>query len=97
VGADATAPGWREAGGIMMTVAIVQGDRDAAVQYALDDLSRPLAEQLDWGLVFRHMAWVKPLLSNDEIAVRIAELEAETQAAAQSVREMLSGRVSGTG
>ena len=76
----------------MMTVAIAQGDQDAAIQYALDDLSRPLSEQLDWDLRYRHLAWVKPLLRNDRIASRLAELEVETQAAAEKVSAMLVAR-----
>jgi hypothetical protein len=75
----------------------VQGDEEAAIQYALDDLSRPLSEQMDWELNYRHTAWVKPLLSNDRIASRLAELEIETQAAASSISDMLATRISETG
>ena len=97
VGADATAPGWREARELMMTVSIVQGDQEAAVQYAFDDLSRTLSEQMNWDLSYRHTAWVKPLLKNDRIASRLAELEVETRAAGESVRDMLATRIAETG
>jgi hypothetical protein len=67
-----------------------QGDQEAAVEYALQDLDEPLGTQLNWSLNYQHTAWMKPLLKDEQIAKRIAELEAETQAAGDEVRILLT-------
>ncbi len=93
--ADQTAPGWRDDDGLMAVVEIARGNREPAIERALKDLSAPLAEHLDWELSYRHLAWTKPLLEDERIANRLAELDEEKAAAADDVRVMLgagSGR-----
>ena len=91
--ADASLPGWRDDAGLMATIALIGADRNAAIDHALADLNEPLSEQLDWELNYRHMAWAKPLLADERIATRVAELDAETRAAADDVRTMLSMQI----
>jgi hypothetical protein len=92
--ADLAIPGWRDSDYVMATVAMAQGDEELAVEYALQDLDEPLGTQLDWSFNYLHVAWMKPLLKNEQIAKRIAELEAETQAAGDEIRVMLAAQQS---
>jgi TolB-like protein/lipopolysaccharide biosynthesis regulator YciM len=88
--ADTAFPRWRENEYIMASLSIAQGNREAAVEYALKDLDQPLGEQLNWSMNYQHRAWMKPLLKDERIALRISELEAETLAAGNEVRAMLA-------
>ncbi len=88
--ADIAIPNWRENNYAMVNVAIAQGDRDTAIEYALKDLEQPLNKQLNWDFNYRHIAWMKPLLKDERIAKRIGELEAQTLAAGNEVRIMLA-------
>ena len=90
--ADRSIPNWRENARIMMTIEIAQGDREAAIDYAVEDLNRSLGEQLDWSVGYQHTAWVKPLLKDERVAKRIAELEVETRAAADEIRALLASQ-----
>ncbi len=90
--ADVALPGWRDNDYVMATVAVAQGDQDAAVEYALSDLDETLGRQLNWSFSYQHVAWMKPLLKDERIATRIAELEAETQAAGDEVRVLLAAQ-----
>ena len=94
--ADVAVPAWRENNYVMVNVAIAQGDRDTAIEYALKDLERPLNRQLNWDFNYRHIAWIKPLLKNERIAKRIGELEAQTLAAGNEVRIMLAEQQKGS-
>jgi len=89
--ADRTAPGWRDDNEYAMaTISIARGDTDAAIEYALKDLEQPYSEQRNWSLNYQHVAWFKPILKDERIAQRIAELELETQAAGDEIRTMLA-------
>lgn len=90
--ADAGAPGWRDNAEVRMMLAIAQGDEDAAIEYALEDLDQPLAEHMGWEIVYRHTAWVKPLLSDGRLAARIERFDELTAAAARDVAAMLAKR-----
>jgi TolB-like protein/thioredoxin-like negative regulator of GroEL len=92
--ADLAIPGWRDNDYVMATVAMAQGDQETAVEYALQDLDEPLGTQLDWSFNYLHVAWMKPLLKDEQIAKRVAELEAETQAAGDEIRVLLAGQQS---
>ncbi|RLA28303.1 MAG: hypothetical protein DRR11_16880 [Gammaproteobacteria bacterium] len=92
--ADVAIPGWRENDYVMATVAMAQGDQETAIGYALKDLDEPLGTQLNWSFNYLHVAWMKPLLKNEQIAKRIAELEAETQAAGDEISVMLAAQQS---
>jgi hypothetical protein len=88
--ADNALPSWRENDYIMATVAVARGDRESAIEYALNDLEQPLGQQLNWDFNYRHVAWMKPLLKDERIAKRIGELEVESQAAGDEIRIMLA-------
>ena len=88
--ADVAIPGWRDSEYAMAMVSLAQGDEEAAVEYALQDLDEPLGTQLNWSFNYQHTAWMKPLLKDEQIAKRIAELEVETQAAGDEVRVLLA-------
>ena len=88
--ADAAIPDWRDNDYVMATVAVAQGDHEAAIEYALKDLSQPFNEQMNWSANYQQVAWMKPLLEDERIALRVTELEAETQAAGDEVRIMLA-------
>jgi hypothetical protein len=88
--ADAAIPDWRDNDYVMATVAVAQGDHEAAIEYALKDLSQPFNEQMNWSANYQQLAWMKPLLEDERIALRVTELEAETQAAGDEVRIMLA-------
>jgi TolB-like protein/Tfp pilus assembly protein PilF len=88
--ADQVVPGWRDDNYVMANVSIAQGDRDAAIEYTLKDLDQPLGKNLDWRFEYQHIAWMKPLLSDQRVANRIAELEVATQVAGDAVRVMLA-------
>jgi tetratricopeptide (TPR) repeat protein len=88
--ADIAFPGWRENEYVMATLSVAQGDREAAIEYALKDLDQPLGQQLNWSLNYQHVAWMKPLLKDERVALRISELEAETLAAGNEVRALLA-------
>ena len=88
--ADVAIPGWRDNDYAMAMVSLAQGDQEAAVEYALQDLDEPLGTQLNWSSNYQHIAWMKPLLKDEQIAKRIAELEVETLAAADEVRVLLA-------
>jgi hypothetical protein len=90
--ADRAIPGWRDNDYGMATVAMAQGDQVAAVEYALSDLDKSLGRQLNWSLNYQHVAWMKPLLNDERIATRIAELEVETQAAGDEIRVLLAAQ-----
>jgi tetratricopeptide (TPR) repeat protein len=90
--ADVAIPGWRDNDYVMATVLLAQGDQEAAVEYALQDLDEPLGTQLNWSFNYQHIAWMKPLLKDEQIAKRVAELEVETQAAGDEVRVLLAGQ-----
>jgi tetratricopeptide (TPR) repeat protein len=90
--ADVAIPRWRDNDYVMATVAMAQGNQDAAVEYALSDLDRTLGRQLNWSFNYQHAAWLKPLLKDERIATRIAELEAETQEAGDEVRALLAAQ-----
>lgn len=90
--ADVAIPRWRDNDYVLATVAIAQGDQDAAVEYALSDLDKTLGRQLNWSFNYQHMAWMKPLLKDERIATRVAELEAETQEAGDEVRVLLAAQ-----
>jgi TolB-like protein/tetratricopeptide (TPR) repeat protein len=90
--ADAVTPGWRDNNSLLMTIAIAHGDRDAAITSALADLAQPLAENLNWDLQYRHLAWVRPLLEDERVASRVSELDAELFTAREDVRRMLASR-----
>jgi hypothetical protein len=88
--ADIAFPAWRENEYVMATVSVALGDREAAIEYALKDLDQPLGHQLGWSTNYQHVAWMKPLLKDERVALRISELEAETLAAGNEVRAMLA-------
>ena len=88
--ADQVAPGWRDDPYVMANVSVAQGNRDEAIRYALMDLEQPLGRQLDWSFNYQHVAWMKPLLTDQRVSSRIAELDIETQAAGDEVRAMLA-------
>jgi TolB-like protein/Tfp pilus assembly protein PilF len=88
--ADTAIPNWRDNDYLMATVAVAQGDQEAAIEYALKDLSQPFNEQMNWSANYQQVAWMKPLLEDERIALRVTELEAETQAAGDEVRIMLA-------
>ncbi len=90
--ADVAIPRWRDNDYVLATVAIAQGDQDAAVEYALSDLDKTLGRQLNWSFNYQHLAWMKPLLKDERIATRVAELEAETQEAGDEVRVLLAAQ-----
>jgi TolB-like protein len=93
--ADNMVPGWQDNDYTMAVVSLARGDREAAIEYALEDLEDPLGRQLgqaDWNYKYQHIAWMKPLLKDERIAERIAELEALTKDAAIEVRGMLAAR-----
>ena len=94
--ADVAVPAWRENDYVMVNVAIAQGDRDTAIEYALKDLERPLNRQRNWDFNYRHIAWIKPLLKDERIAERIGELEAQTLAAGNEIRIMLAEQQKGS-
>ncbi len=88
--ADVAVPSWRDNEYVMATVAVAQGDQDAAIEYALKDLSQPFNEQMNWRANYQQVAWMKPLLKDERIALRVTELESETKAAGDEVRVMLA-------
>ena len=88
--ADQVFPAWRDDNYVMANVSIAQGDRDAAIEYTLKDLDQPLGKNLNWRFEYQHIAWMKPLLSDQQVANRMAELEAATQVAGDEVRVMLA-------
>jgi TolB-like protein len=88
--ADVARPTWRENDYLMAMVSVAQGDRDAAIEYAIQDLDQPYNKQLNWSANYQKIAWMKPLLKDERIALRISELEAETKAAGDEVRVMLA-------
>lgn len=88
--ADIAIPNWRDNDYLMATVSVAQGDREAAIEYALRDLDEPLGQQMDWSANYEHVAWMKPLLKDERLALRIGELEAETDAAREEVRVLLA-------
>jgi tetratricopeptide (TPR) repeat protein len=91
--ADQIVPAWRDDDFTMVNVAIAQGNREEAIDYALRDLEQPLGRQLDWSFRYQHVAWLKPLLTDQRVSARIAELEAETREAGAEVRAMLAENV----
>jgi len=89
--ADKTVPNWREDNEYTLAaLSIAQGNTEAAIEYALKDLEQPLARQRNWSLNYQKMAWFKPILKDERVAQRIAELEIETQAAGDQIRAMLA-------
>ena len=88
--ADVAVPDWRDNEYVMATVAVAQGDKDAAIEYALKDLNQPFNEQMNWRANYEQVAWMKPLLKDERIALRVTELDAETKAAGDEVRIMLA-------
>jgi hypothetical protein len=88
--ADAAIPTWRDNDYAMATVSVARGDQDAAIEYALKDLSQPFNEQMNWRANYQQVAWMKPLLEDERVARRVTELEADTQAAGDEVRIMLA-------
>lgn len=88
--ADVAVPNWRDDEYFMATVEVAKRDRDSAIEYALKDLDQPLGKQLNWSFNYQHVAWMKPLLDDERLAKRIGELETETQAAGDEVRDMLA-------
>ena len=94
---DRALPGWRDNDYVMATVSVAQGDREAAIEYAIKDLDRPLGRNLNWSFNYQHLAWLKPLLRDERLAKRITELKAETQAAGDEVRVMLAEQRAGQG
>jgi TolB-like protein/cytochrome c-type biogenesis protein CcmH/NrfG len=88
--ADAAIPTWRDNDYVMATVSVARGDQDAAIEYALKDLSQPFNEQMNWRANYQQVAWMKPLLEDERVARRVTELEADTQAAGDEVRIMLA-------
>lgn len=93
--ADAAAPGWRDDDEVQMLLAIARGQVDTAIEHALADLAKPLSEQLDWEITYRHNTWVRPVLEDERVARRIRELDAEVDAAGQDVLRMLERRSAG--
>ena len=88
--ADIARPDWRDNNYLMAMVSVAQGDRDTAIEYAIQDLDQPYNEQINWSANYQKIAWMKPLLKDERIASRISELEAETQAAGDEIRVMLA-------
>lgn len=88
--ADRAVPGWRDNDYTMANVSLMLGDRDAAIDYVLKDLNQPLGTQMNWRFNYQHIAWLKPLLREDRVAARVAELEIETDTAGDEVRAMLA-------
>jgi TolB-like protein len=86
--ADAVVPGWRSNHDTMAVVSIARGDHEAAIEHALKDMKHPLGRRANWRIVYQHMSWMKPLLSDERIVARISELESLTQKAAEEVRGM---------
>jgi len=93
--ADAAAPGWRDDDEVQMLLAIARGEIDTAIEHAIADLSEPLSNQLDWEIMYRHNAWVRPVLKDERVAKRLRELDAEVDEAGRDVLEMLARRESG--
>jgi TolB-like protein/tetratricopeptide (TPR) repeat protein len=88
--ADRAVPGWRDNDYTMANVSLMLGDRDTAIDYVLKDLNQPLGRQMNWRFNYQHIAWLKPLLREDRVAARVAELEIETDTAGDEVRAMLA-------
>lgn len=84
--ADTVVPGWRNNHDTMAVVSIARGDREAAIAHALRDMKHPVGRRANWRINYQHMSWMKPLLSDERIVARIAELESMTQEAANEVR-----------
>jgi len=93
--ADKVLPGWRDNAYVMATVSMMQGDRDSAIEYALQDLERPLGKNLDWSLNYEHLVWMKPLIRDERLAKRLNELRDATRLAGDAVRRMLARQASG--
>ena len=66
---DRALPGWRDNDYVMATVSVAQGDREAAIEYAIKDLDRPLGRNLNWSFNYQHLAWLKPLLRDERLAI----------------------------
>ena len=45
---------------------------------------------MNWRANYEQVAWMKPLLKDERIALRVIELDAETKAAGDEVRIMLA-------
>ncbi len=88
--ADVARPDWRDNDYLMAMVSVAQGDRDAAIEYAIQDLDQPFNKQMNWSANYQKIAWMKPLLKDERVALRISELEAETKAAGDEVRVILA-------
>ncbi len=93
--ADEIAPGWRDNDYMKANIAIAQGDMETAVKHAIDDLSRPFSENMDWRYDYELVHWMQPLVKNEEVAAKLDERRAETQQAGDEVRQMLAQRAQG--
>ena len=88
--ADNVFPGWRGNDYLQMIVALIQGDNEAAIKHAIADLDRPLGNNIGWRMNYVNDIWFKPVLRNEKVQERLAQLEVESQRAGESVAELLA-------
>jgi TolB-like protein len=88
--ADKVFPAWRDNDYLQMLVALIQGDEEAAIKYAIADLDRPLGNNIGWQMNYENDLWLKPVLSDKRVQERLGQLQAESHRAGEDVRELLA-------
>lgn len=88
--ADRGVPGWRDDNYAMVNVSLALGDHEAAVDYAIKDLSQPYSKIRNWQFGYRKAAWLSSVTKDERVAPLLQELEQETRRAADEVRAMLA-------
>ena len=89
---ETNTPGFEDNHGARSSIALVRGDIDTAVEQALLDLEKPLGRQLDWRINYMDAGWNSEVVNDSRVVSRLAELNAETMAAADEVRQFLAER-----